>query len=340
VDQPIVPNSCITGEFSLLDTKWFEANAARFERILYHIGNSPECKYMFTLLEREPGVVALHDFHLGGVLNWMEETNYVRGSFTKALYESHGFAALDKDRVHGREKSIRVFPCNAAVLRNSFGIIAHGDDLGELARTWYGETGLPAITQLPAIGNKPGPGGLDSTAGFEKIAEIYRDFIEETYATSARAREKNLIQAIASVPAPVQASDADLETVASAVAANRERFGRPQILVDVTILASQDARTGIQRVTRGILMALITDPPPGYRVEAVRSEGDLYLYARRFTSECLGLEENVLLAAAGVSFFALELIPRITRAQSMDVLSSRATISGYEAVLLAAASLP
>jgi NAD(P) transhydrogenase subunit alpha len=50
--------------------------------------------------------------------------------------------------------------------------------------------------------------------------------------------------------------------------------------------------------------------------------------------------EMVELAKAGVSFFALELIPRITRAQSMDVLSSLATISGYEAVLLAAAALP
>lgn len=38
--------------------------------------------------------------------------------------------------------------------------------------------------------------------------------------------------------------------------------------------------------------------------------------------------------------FALELLPRITRAQSMDVLSSMATISGYKAVLLAANSLP
>jgi H+-translocating NAD(P) transhydrogenase subunit alpha len=46
------------------------------------------------------------------------------------------------------------------------------------------------------------------------------------------------------------------------------------------------------------------------------------------------------LASAGVSFFALELMPRITRAQSMDVLSSLATVSGYEAVLLAAAALP
>jgi NAD(P) transhydrogenase subunit alpha len=51
-------------------------------------------------------------------------------------------------------------------------------------------------------------------------------------------------------------------------------------------------------------------------------------------------KEIAELAAAGVSFFALELIPRITRAQSMDVLSSLATISGYECVLLAAAALP
>jgi H+-translocating NAD(P) transhydrogenase subunit alpha len=52
------------------------------------------------------------------------------------------------------------------------------------------------------------------------------------------------------------------------------------------------------------------------------------------------LKEAADLAAAGVSFFALELIPRTTRAQSMDILSSLATISGYESVLLAATSLP
>jgi H+-translocating NAD(P) transhydrogenase subunit alpha len=46
------------------------------------------------------------------------------------------------------------------------------------------------------------------------------------------------------------------------------------------------------------------------------------------------------IAARGVTAFALELIPRITRAQSMDVLSSMATIAGYKAVLLAAGTLP
>ena len=46
------------------------------------------------------------------------------------------------------------------------------------------------------------------------------------------------------------------------------------------------------------------------------------------------------IASRGVTAFALELIPRITRAQSMDVLSSMATIGGYKAVLLAANTLP
>ncbi|HEY8535378.1 MAG TPA: hypothetical protein VIL25_02980, partial [Vicinamibacterales bacterium] len=40
------------------------------------------------------------------------------------------------------------------------------------------------------------------------------------------------------------------------------------------------------------------------------------------------------LAARGVTAFAMELMPRITRAQSMDALSSMATIAGYKAVLL------
>jgi len=46
------------------------------------------------------------------------------------------------------------------------------------------------------------------------------------------------------------------------------------------------------------------------------------------------------LAAAGVTALAMEMIPRITRAQSMDALSSQSNIAGYKAVLLAASELP
>lgn len=45
-------------------------------------------------------------------------------------------------------------------------------------------------------------------------------------------------------------------------------------------------------------------------------------------------------AGTGASLFSVELVPRITRAQSMDALSSMASIAGYKAVLLAAEALP
>ncbi len=46
------------------------------------------------------------------------------------------------------------------------------------------------------------------------------------------------------------------------------------------------------------------------------------------------------LAQKGVNVFSMELMPRITKAQSMDALSSMATVAGYKAVLLAAEKLP
>jgi len=54
-------------------------------------------------------------------------------------------------------------------------------------------------------------------------------------------------------------------------------------------------------------------------------------------SDPAGIE---MLAGRGVTAFALESIPRTTRAQSMDALSSQATVGGYKAALLAAENLP
>src|SRR5438128_4492028 len=55
----------------------------------------------------------------------------------------------------------------------------------------------------------------------------------------------------------------------------------------------------------------------------------------------LGSIETIqAIAASGVTSFSIELIPRTTRAQSMDALSSMATICGYKAVLIAADTLP
>jgi H+-translocating NAD(P) transhydrogenase subunit alpha len=55
----------------------------------------------------------------------------------------------------------------------------------------------------------------------------------------------------------------------------------------------------------------------------------------------LGVLETIQdIAARGITSFSVELMPRTTRAQSMDALSSMATISGYKAVVVAADTLP
>jgi NAD(P) transhydrogenase subunit alpha len=55
----------------------------------------------------------------------------------------------------------------------------------------------------------------------------------------------------------------------------------------------------------------------------------------------LGAPQQVAeIAKTGATLFALELMPRTTRAQAMDVLSSMANLAGYRAVLLAAVELP
>lgn len=59
-----------------------------------------------------------------------------------------------------------------------------------------------------------------------------------------------------------------------------------------------------------------------------------------FASPASELPTVRALAAAGITSFALELVPRISRAQSMDALSSQSLVSGYRAVLEAALRYP
>lgn len=59
-----------------------------------------------------------------------------------------------------------------------------------------------------------------------------------------------------------------------------------------------------------------------------------------FLSPLTDAEGVARLASAGVLGFALESVPRITRAQPMDALSSQATVAGYKAALIAADRLP
>ncbi len=75
--------------------------------------------------------------------------------------------------------------------------------------------------------------------------------------------------------------------------------------------------------------------PTGAEIGLMRRHSHLVSLLQPSTST----EAIAALDAHGVTAFALELVPRITRAQSMDVLSSQATVAGYKAVLVGASAM-
>ena len=84
---------------------------------------------------------------------------------------------------------------------------------------------------------------------------------------------------------------------------------------DVVLKVQRPAPDEIERIERGaVLVALMSPATAAPAVERLR--------------------------ARGVHVFAMELVPRTTKAQSMDALSSQATVAGYKAVLVGAGALP
>jgi NAD(P) transhydrogenase subunit alpha len=83
-------------------------------------------------------------------------------------------------------------------------------------------------------------------------------------------------------------------------------------------------------------VVLKVQPPTADEVQRLRA--DAVLVSLVVPSACPHIVQA--LAQRGIHTLAMDLVPRITRAQAMDALSSQATVAGYKAVLLAAAHSP
>jgi NAD(P) transhydrogenase subunit alpha len=139
----------------------------------------------------------------------------------------------------------------------------------------------------------------------------------------------------------------EIDPIESRVAATAETVKKMKALgADVAVEPGAGAKSGIADAEFAAAGATVTN-------DAVR-DADVVLKVRRpSASEVSGYKKGALviammdpygqhaaiadLAGAGVVAFAMELLPRITRAQVMDVLSSQANLAGYRAVIDAAA---
>ncbi|HVR93550.1 MAG TPA: NAD(P)(+) transhydrogenase (Re/Si-specific) subunit alpha, partial [Casimicrobiaceae bacterium] len=98
--------------------------------------------------------------------------------------------------------------------------------------------------------------------------------------------------------------DADFQTAGARIGSAAETLG-----ADVVLKVRGPTAEELPKLKRGAILIGLLNP---FDVAAIES-----------------------IAATGVSAFALERLPRISRAQSMDVLSSQANIAGYKAVMIA-----
>ncbi|WP_323140218.1 glycosyltransferase family 4 protein [Massilia phyllosphaerae] len=490
---------------------WLRQHAHDYDRVLYHFGNAPMHRHMFDLIRDVPGVVVLHDFYFGNVIDHLDHQGYLAQGFVRALYESHGYTGLLGLRREGRTPAVWAWPVNRGILDHAAGIIVHGEYPRTLARQWYGadaaegwrtipllrarpasrdanadaDAGAGADTDVDArseararlglgpgdfvvcsfgmlgptklnkelaaaflasplaqaprctlvfVGeNDPGQYGAELAAAIRAAgaagriritgfaaAATYADWLAacdaavqlrrasrgETSAAmldcllhgvptivnahgAAAALADDLVLKLPDLPdsaaltaavaaalgrlhadaalrarlsrraaAHMQAEHAPhhagrqcfdaiehfarhgepaayralvegaaalcpedaLPALAAAIAFNRPRPGQRQLLVDVSALLLDDLKTGIQRVVRSLLLALVAEPPPGYRVEPVFTPGVNrgYRYARQFglalagaagpgASGGLALEDAPLDLHPGDIFFGLDL---------------------------------
>src|SRR5690606_28426901 len=137
----------------------------------------------------------------------------------------------------------------------------------------------------------------------------------------------------ASVPALVKAGAAVLVEAGAGVAAG---FPDADYAARGATIVSRD-----DVYARATLILQVRTPGAG----GVQGEADVDRLGPQhvligFADPLIAGQATGAVAARGASLFAMELIPRITRAQSMDALSSMANIAGYKAVILAADTLP
>lgn len=139
VAQRDVTDAYIRANCTVRNVGWMREHAGRYERVLYHFGNSSFHEHMFDMLEAVPGVVVLHDFFLSGIAAHREGQGVAAHAWTRALASSHGLHALhQRYTANVPADVIWSYPCNLPVLQGALGIIVHSEAPRRLATKWFG----------------------------------------------------------------------------------------------------------------------------------------------------------------------------------------------------------
>lgn len=267
------------------DYEFFDQNAAHYDRVLYSPSNAGMTSQIIELMKRHPGVIILDNIFLGTMISDCEDAS-VREFFVEELYRSHGYHAVKKLAEAGSIAAIaEQFPASLSILQHSLGIIFTAEDVRQLAGSLFGDQ---FASEWIVVGTKS-EDSCRPPASSDALSLRYYNAIESFWGSGYEAAKMRLLRATAATDT---GSQSEREWLKFARTINRNMpvlQAEHQLLVDISELVQRDARTGIQRVTRSILMELLTRPPKGFRVEPVYATSDApgYRYARNFAFKFL-----------------------------------------------------
>ena len=170
-------DACTPINFPTHDAAWFSEHARRFDRVLYHVGNSHFHSHMFDLMREIPGVVMLHDFFLSGVIADMELRGVDEHILARSIFHSHGWPALQQ-RFLSKDIWTDVtpaYPCNLSVLQQAMGVIVHSESPRRLANKWYGAELAKDWTIIPHL--RVPATKIDRRAARNKLGFADDDFV-------------------------------------------------------------------------------------------------------------------------------------------------------------------
>lgn len=157
----------------------------------------------------------------------------------------------------------------------------------------------------------------------QKVISVFEQLYDVTQAEKAgrmfgyEGAYKNVLSSIAAINAPVVSTKLDLVNVAKSIVLNSPVSDPKQMLVDISVLVHGDAKSGIQRVVRSILLELFNSPPDGYLVKPIYFDDQRYRYANRFIANFLSTpgdipDDDVIDVARGDIYLGLDLSAHIT----------------------------
>lgn len=193
--------------------------------------------------------------------------------------------------------------------------------------TWLNGRDIPVVNLLDHYSSDQNTENEDLDSLVQLVDSLPEGNKYDQKSSEGSGSSKSLYQSlIANVSSKAfgKPKDAELILCAKAIADTfPEKCALPRLFVDISELAKQDFKTGIQRVTRSVLLELLTDPPAGYQVEPVYAGFDKtgYRFARKFTKNMLGeespeIEDEVIDPQPGDIFLGLDLQHHVALIQS------------------------